>query len=178
MKYIVLLTLVLVSVSAVAEDDKQAEAIQVEDKSVLKGLFYKVWGKFKTMSPKDDRQLAKNTRVTAGIRGAETTGTILQPYWKDDKTSDAQFMQQLEGFSKAQLMVDKGDLLSANKAFSGFIEKWPESDLKPNAEFAEAFTLGALGEAAKSREQFKVFIKSNPNHPLISDANAMIAELR
>lgn len=177
MKHIVLLTMVLISVPTMAQD-KQAQAIQAEDKSVLKGLFYKVWGKFKTMSPKDERRLAKNSRVTAGIRGSETTATILQPYWKDDKTSDAQFMQQLEGFSKAQLMVDKGDLLSANKAFSGFIEQWPGSDLKPNAQFAEAFTLGALGEVSKSRQHFQAFIKDNPNHPLVTDAKSMIVELR
>jgi len=113
-----------------------------------------------------------------GIRGAETTSTILQPYWKDDKTSDKKFMQQLEDFAKAQSMADDGDIENANKAFNGFISNYPESDLKPNAQFAEALTMAAMGKMADSKESFKAFIDDYPEHPLVTDAQLVMHELK
>lgn len=168
---------ITLSIPVQAENNQPDNILQAEKKSAFKGLFYKVWNKFKTMSPKDDSKVRKTT-VTMGIRGAETTSTILQPYWKDDKTSDKQFMQQLEDFAQAQTMADKGDLAAANQTFGRFMEKWPESDLKPNAQFAEALTMGAMGKAPESSLSFKAFIEANPEHPLVQEAKTLMKELK
>ena len=179
MKIISLVLLMFFTVPLFAEEASSNSVLQkTEKQSAFKGLFYKVWNKFKTMSPKDEKKLVRTGTATAGIRGAETTSTILQPYWKDDKTSDEQFMLQLEGFAQAQTLADRGDLEGANQAFREFVDKWPESDLRPNAQFADALTLGAMGKAAESSQSFKIFVDANPQHPLVEDAKAVMAELQ
>jgi len=177
MKVFILFGVLFLMTPAVAEQVNTENVIKAEKDNAFKGLFYTVWNKFKTLSPKDESEV-RNITVTMGVRGSETTSTILQPYWKDDKTSDEAFMQQLEDFAKAQSLADKGDLESANKAFNGFINKYPSSDLKPNAEFAEALTMAALGNVVVSEKSFKSFIDEYPKHPLVGDAKMVIKELK
>jgi len=177
MKIIILLGVLFLMAPALAEQVNTEGAIKAEEDNAFKGLFYTVWNKFKSLSPKNEKSVRSIT-VTMGVRGAETTSTILQPYWKDDKTSDENFMRQLEDFAKAQSLADKGNLESANKAFNGFIDKYPTSDLKPNARFAEALTMAALGQTGDSEKSFKLFIEEYPQHPLVSDAKMVIEELK
>jgi TolA-binding protein len=160
--------------------DTEAPGIQKEEKkNAFKGLLYKVWGKFRLLSPKDTRKVATKTSVvTAGIRGAETTTSTLQPYWKDDKTNDKKFVQQLQDFAHAQKLVDKGDFQQANQAFNNFTESYPGSDLEPNAKFAIGMTLGGLGQSAQCVEAFQGFIKNYPSHPLVDDARSVVAEFK
>lgn len=176
MKVYILISMVFLTTPLLAEAEKESVAIQAEEKNAFKGLFYSVWNKFKTMSPKNENVVRKTT-VTMGVRGAQTTGTILQPYWKGDKTSDKKFMQQLERFAQAQNMADKGEMTGANKAFKRFIADYPKSDLRPNAQFADAVTMGAMGRLAESAQSFNVFINENPQHPLVEDAKMVINEL-
>ncbi|RDH82436.1 MAG: hypothetical protein DIZ80_09085 [endosymbiont of Galathealinum brachiosum] len=176
MKVLLILGLLFISAPLMAENIDPEDVVKAEKKNAFKGLFYTVWNKFKSMSPKNEDKL-RTVTVTMGVRGAETTSTILQPYWKDDKTSDKQFMEQLEDFAKAQTMADNGDLENANQAFNGFVEKYPESDLKPNAQFAEALTMGAMGKASESNLSFKTFIDQNPDHPLVKEAKLVMNEL-
>ena len=178
MKFLMFIMVMCLGISSVMAVDNNAanNIIQVENKSAFKGLFYKIWTKFKTMSPKKERKIQAVT-ATAGIRGAETVSTILKPYWKDDKTANKQFMQQLEDFAQAQAMAEKGNLSEANSAFNGYIEKYPDSDLKPNAQFAQALTMAAMGKKSESVKSFNVFIQTNPDHPLVADAKAVMAEL-
>jgi len=176
MKVLILLCVIFISMPIHAQTDKPEGAVLAEKQNAFKGLFYKVWSKFKSLSPKKENEVRK-VAVTMGVRGAETTSTILEPYWKDDKTNDKQFMQQLEDFAQAQTLADKGDMANSNKAFNGFIDKYPQSDLKPNAQFAEALTMGAMGKALESKRSFKVFIDENPEHPLVSDAKQVMQEL-
>ncbi|MCW8934873.1 MAG: tetratricopeptide repeat protein [Gammaproteobacteria bacterium] len=177
MKIIILLSIFFIINSAFAEQIDSKVVVKEEKDNAFKGLFYTVWNKFKSLSPKNEIAV-RNTSVTMGIRGAETTSTILQPYWKDDKTSDEKFMLQLEDFAKAQGMADGGDLESANKAFNDFITRYPTSDLKPNARFAEALTMGAMGENEGSIKSFKTFINEYPQHPLVRDAEQVMQELK
>jgi len=177
MRIMVLLSSLLFVMPVIAEQVDSGAAIKAEKDNAFKGLFYTVWNKFKSLSPKSENPV-RNVTVTMGIRGAETTSTILQPYWKDDKTSDKKFMQQLEDFAKAQSMADDGDIENANKAFNGFISNYPESDLKPNAQFAEALTMAAMGKMADSKESFKAFIDDYPEHPLVTDAQLVMHELK
>jgi len=176
MKVLILLSVIFITTAVNAQADKPEEAVLAEKQNAFKGLFYKVWSKFKSLSPKKENGVRK-VAVTMGVRGAETTSSILEPYWKDDKTSDKQFMQQLEDFAQAQTLADRGDLASSNKAFTGFIDKYPKSDLKPNAQFAEALTMGAMGKSLESKQSFKVFIDENPGHPLVGDAKQVMQEL-
>lgn len=177
MKVLVLLSVLFISTPLIAENIASEGVIKAEKKNAFKGLFYTVWNKFKSMSPKGKDKL-RTVTVTMGVRGAETTSTILQPYWKDDKTSDKQFMVQLEDFAQAQAMADNGDLEKANQAFNGFVEKYPTSDLKPNAQFAEALTMGAMGKSSKSNLSFKTFIDENPGHPLVKEAKLVMNEFK
>ena len=176
MKLFILLSSLFFVMPAIAESADSNAAVKAEQDNAFKGLFYTVWNKFKSLSPKNENPV-RNVTVTMGIRGSETTSTILQPYWKDDKTSDKKFMQQLEDFAKAQSLADEGDLEKANKAFNGFISNYPESDLKPNARFAEALTMAAMGKKTVSKESFKTFIDDYPKHPLVTDARLVMNEL-
>lgn len=181
MRIMILLSSLFFVMPVIAEPTAQAAesgaAMKAEKDNAFKGLFYTVWNKFKSLSPKSESTI-RNVTVTMGIRGSETTSTILQPYWKDDKTSDEKFMLQLEEFAKAQSMADEGNIENANKAFNGFISNYPESDLKPNAQFAEALTMAAMGKTADSKKSFKAFIDEFPKHPLVSDAQLVMQELK
>lgn len=178
MKFLILFSMLFVLTPLMAAESVDSnDSVKAEKNNAFKGLFYTVWNKFKAISPKSETRL-RNVTVTMGVRGAETTSTILQPYWKGDKTSDEQFMKQLEDFAQAQSMADNGAIENANQAFSGFVNKYPQSDLKPNAQFAEALTMGAMGNAAKSNISFKTFIDENPSHPLVSEAKLLMQELK
>lgn len=175
-----LILALLAPLQIMAADSVQPTVIQQaeEKKSVFKGLLYKVWGKFKAMNPKKDNREVRSVAVTAGIRGAETTSSILQPYWKDDKTSDQQFIQQLDDFAQAQSLVENGELQQANEAFGGFIQSWPASDLRPNAQFAMGMTYGGMGQKAQSIQAFQTFVSEHPQHPLAADAKELIADMK
>ena len=178
MKYIMMMLLLAMPVWASAEQTKDDDVHQVEKQNVFKGLMYKVWNKFRVLSPKNTNDEPRTVTTTAGIRGAETTTSLLKPYWKDDKTQDEGFLKQLNDFADAQAMVEKGELQQADQAFRQFMDTWPDSDLRPNAEFALGMTLGGMGQNTRSVEAFQTFIKSNPKHPLVADAQALITELK
>jgi len=176
-KILIILGALFLMKPALAEKVSSNGAIKAEKDNAFKGLLYTVWNKFKSLSPKNENSV-RSVTVTMGVRGSETTSTILQPYWKDDKTSDEKFMQQLEDFAKAQSLADKGNLESANNAFNGFINQYPASDLKPNAKFAEALTMAAMGKVSLSKKSFNTFIEEYPKHPLVADAKMVIKELK
>ena len=178
-RLLIVLSLVL-PVYVWAEESSQQNNIQVEQQedNVFKGVFYKVWNKFRALSPKLDQQPAKRVTATAGIRGAETTTSILQPYWKGDRTGDEAFMQQVDAFAHAQSLADQGQLDEAGKAFSQFADAWPDSDLRPNAQFALAVIYGSSGKTSDSIRIFESFIQENPQHPLAADARSIIDQLK
>jgi TolA-binding protein len=179
MKKVFILIALLVPIFASAAETTAASIQKVENKSTFKGLLYKVWSKFRSLSPKNtDKAKYKRVAVTAGIRGSETTSSILQPYWKDDKTNDKKFVQQLQDFAHAQKMVDGGDLPGASQAFSSFMESYPDSDLRANAQFAIGMTQGGMGQNSQCVQTFQSFVTDYPNHPLASDAKQVIAELK
>lgn len=167
-------------VYVLAEEASQQNNIQVEqqENNVFKGVFYKVWNKFRALSPKQDKEPVKRVTATAGIRGAETTTSSLQPYWKGDRTGDEAFMQQLDAFAHAQSLADQGQLDEAGKAFSQFADAWPDSDLRPNAQFALAVIYGSSGNTSGSIRLFESFIEDHPQHPLAADARSVIEQLK
>lgn len=178
---IILLSLTLASVTASAADNKESEnavVVKTETQSVFKGLLYKVWGKLRAFSPKDPRGTRNRATVTAGIRGSETTTSLIQPYWKDDQTDDPVYMQELKDYLNAQQLVEGGDLKAAVTALSEFIDNHDDSDLQANAQFALGLSYGGMGDKQNSVEVLSRFVDNYPNHPLATDAKQVIAELR
>lgn len=150
---------------------------QSESHSVFKGLFRTVWARLKSLNP-TQKQTARSTQVyTAGIRGAETTDTLLKPYWKDDLTQDKGFQAELKKFSQAQLKMDHGELEAAVKSFDDFLGEFKQSDLRPNALFGKSISLAGIGKNKLSIAAMHQFVEENPSHPLVDDARQVITAL-
>jgi TolA-binding protein len=146
--------------------------------SVFTGLFRSVWAHLKALNP-TQRQSAKSTQTyVAGIRGAESTDTLLQPYWKADLTQDESFQEELGKFSQAQHKMDKGDLPAAVELFDDFLNEYAQSNMRPNALFGKSVSLASIGQNERSLIVMQQFIDENPNHPLIADARQVIETLQ
>lgn len=167
------------TLSVAAEQVKKDVRVVVkeEQKSAFKGLLYSVWGKLRALSPRMNKRNNRST-VTAGIRGAETTDSLIDPYWKGDKTDDPSYVKELTDFNKASQLAENGDLDSAVKAFSSFISDHGDSDLKANAQFAMGISYGGMGKVKSSVNTLRAFVNENPSHPMVSDAKQVIAELK
>lgn len=152
--------------------------VETESHSIFKGLFQSVWARLKSLNPSVKQSANSEVVYTAGIRGAESTDTLLKPYWKDDLTRDEAFQAELEQFSLAQLEMDRGELKSAVASFDGFLEEFAQSDLRPNALFGKSISLAGLGKTEDSLQVMRQFLEENPNHPLNADARQVIAELQ
>ncbi|MCP4431902.1 MAG: hypothetical protein GY806_13050 [Gammaproteobacteria bacterium] len=183
MKYlaiqVICLSAIIFQPMSLAQETKveNAQIIESENHSIFKGLFLKVWARLKSINP-TQKQSAKAALVySAGIRGAESTDTLLKPYWKDDLTQNAEFQLELQQFSKAQLKLDKGDLENAVKEFDEFIDSYQQSSLLPNALFARSIGLAGIGKKEQAISSMQLFINDNPDHPLIQDAKQIVSEL-
>jgi len=174
----VLVNVSYVNIANSADSKNEAVITKSETKSVFSGFMNKLWGKLRAISPK--ASAVQNTRgiATAGIRGAETTTSIISPYWKDDVTEDPEYIKELNKFTKAQQLIEDGDLKGAVTALSSFIQEHGNSDYKANAQFALAMSYGGLGQKAESVNAFQSFVKDNPKHPLVDDAKKVMAELQ
>ena len=179
---LILLLLVMLSPPVIAEE-KNAGAentvvVKTENRSSFKGLLYKVWGRLRALNPqlKTNKTRARSV-ATMGIRGAETTTSLIEPYWKGDKTDDPEYINELTRYTKAQQYAEDGDLNKAVTALNEFLENFESSDLRPNAQFALGISQGGLGDIAASRKTLQAFIDDNPKHPLVSDARQVIEEL-
>ena len=146
--------------------------------SVFTGLFKSVWAHLKSLNP-TQWQSAKSTQTyVAGIRGAESTDTLLKPYWKADLTQDKDFQAELVKFSQAQHEMDRGDLQGAVELFDGFLIEYENSNMRPNALFGKSVSLASIGQSKQSMAVMRQFINENPNHPLVADAKQVIAALK
>jgi len=151
--------------------------VETQSHSVFKGFFQSVWVRLKSLNPTIKQSANSEVVYTAGIRGAESTDTLLKPYWKGDMTQNAEFQAELQKFSLAQLKMDRGELESAVKSYDGFLDEYAQSNLRPNALFGKSISLAALGNTQQSLVTMQQFIEENPNHPLHDDANRVIKEL-
>jgi TolA-binding protein len=156
----------------------QESVIKTESESVFKGIFYKVWGRLRALSPSAARPAVQRTAVTAGIRGSETTTSLLQPYWKDDRTNDPEYTRELSEYTRAQQLAENGNLQDAIKALRDFIDAHGSSDLQPNAQFALGLSYGGAGDSTASIATLESFVKQHPKHPLVADAQQVIKELK
>lgn len=181
MKKFLMIVLCAGSLFAQAPLIAQDSSIVINDSqthSVFTGFFKSVWAKLKSLNP-TQKQSARSTQVyTAGIRGAEATDTLLQPYWKDDLTQDEAFQNELQTFGLAQQKMDKGELEAAVKSFDDFLQAYDQSALRPNALFGKSISLAGIGQYEQSLATMQQFVKENPNHPLVGDANQVIKQLQ
>lgn len=116
--------------------------------------------------------------TTMGIRGAETTTTLMNPYWKDDKSDDPAFQKELNEYSAAQSLLEQEKLTEAEGALNTFIKQYPDSALQPNARFALALNYAAQGKQKEGKSGFEQFVKAYPNHPLVADAQKILGEMK
>jgi TolA-binding protein len=161
------------------ESEKKSVVREVESHNLFRGVAYKVWVKLRSFSPRGEDQAAGrgDLIVTAGIRGAESKESTLKPYWKDDRTNDKDFIEQVDAFNAAQTMVDDGKIEEAKAALQKFIKRYPEGELLPNALFAQGLTLSASGDASTGSASLQKFIHKYPKHPLKGDAELILAEI-
>ncbi len=172
-----LIALVPMLVLFIASLPAQEVIKETETHSVFKGLFLNVWSKLRSFNP-HSRQEARIQRVyTAGIRGAESTETLIQPYWKDDLSQDEEFQAQLQSFSQAQQLMDNGQLEQSVQAFNAFLDQHGNSALAANARFGRGLCQAGLGQPDAARADLQQFIEDYPNHPLAADAGQIIAQL-
>ena len=173
----ILALIAAVSTPLPASAQGATSVVETESHSVFKGLFRSVWARLRSLNPSLKESATGNTVYTAGIRGAESTDTLLKPYWKDDLTQDESFQAELQKFSLAQLKLDQGELEAAVTSFDDVIAEYGDSDLRPNALFGKSISQAGIGERENSLATMRQFVDENPNHPLVGDANRVIEEL-
>lgn len=112
-----------------------------------------VWRTLRVNTPKP-RQSDKPTQptVVAGLRGSasDQEATALQPYWKDELESSREFNDAVLAFEEAHLLLEQEDFDSAERALQNFIDDYPNSPLKANAQLALGLVYGERGEGARS----------------------------
>jgi len=154
-----------------------ASFVENESHNVFTGLFKSVWARLKALNPSRRESANADVVYTAGIRGTESTDTLLKPYWKDDLTQDRKFQAELDKYSLAQLKMDRGELEAAVQSFDSFLDEYAQSDLRPNALFGKSISLAGIGQTQQSLATMQQFIDENPNHPLGDDARQVVEEL-
>jgi len=180
---VILLSLLSVTNAVFAEgtnvEDENPVMVQTESSSAFKGLLYKVWGRLRALNPQLKTNKTRDRSVaTMGIRGAETTTSLIEPYWKGDKTDDPAYINELTRYTQAQQYAENGDLPKAVTELNSFLVEYADSDLKPNAQFALGISQGGMGNIAESKKTLQLFVDDNPKHPLVADAKQVIAELQ
>ncbi len=176
----ILLVIFCLSISAFTmplQAQDSATIVETQSHSVFKGFFQSVWARLKSLNPNMKESANSEVVYTAGIRGAESTDTLLQPYWKGDMTQDEEFQAELQQYSLAQLKMDRGELESAVKSYDSFLDEYAQSNLRPNALFGKSISLAGLGDTQQSIATMQLFVDENPNHPLHDDATRVIQEL-
>jgi TolA-binding protein len=181
---VVLTTAVLLALCAVpasADTSPATKGVKLEKdgaQGLAETLFNRMWSRLRALSP--DTRAGNATGVgtqVAGIRGAESTGTLFKPYWKGDQTDNPDYLAELSALQGAQESAQQGQAAQAVKAYDAFLKRYPDSGLRPNAEFGRSLALASGGSRADAKTGFAAFVKRYPNHPLAADAQEMLASL-
>lgn len=180
-----LITIVLLSAlsagAIAAESAKPAAAAdnKAQADGRFKGAVFDALRNLSAMLPKqNNRNADPRQSATMGIRGSETTASLINPYWKDDKADDPAFQAEVHDYSAAQQLLEDGQLKEAEAAFTRFIQAHPASDLLPNARFGRGLAFAAQGDKKRGSEAMAAFAKDYPQHPLAADAQKVAAELK
>lgn len=165
----------ILSASPVFSADKIIK--QTQTHNVFKGALLSIWAKFRSFNPHSNQNATAKTVYTAGIRGAESTGTLIQPQWKEDLTQDKAFQKELRMFGVAMTQLDNGNLTEATQSLDKFLDQYTKSSLRPNALFARGMSYAGIGDIQKSKQSLQQFVESYPHHPLVADAEQLINQL-
>lgn len=151
---------------------------QVKQASELSQIVHRLWARLRAYVPRTGlpRAGTPRTQIT-GLRGAEKPVALLEPYWKDDRSNDPTYVEEIEAFLAAVKLADAGELSEAATGFKVFAETYPDSSLKSHAQLALGLVYGQLGQKDKSIDLLKSFIQGHPSHPMADDARAMIKGL-
>ncbi len=76
------------------------------------------------------------TNATGGVRGTAMASEDV--YWKNEATGQTIDSDELDAFKKAVKLIDLGNKAQAKTAFSDFIQKYPDSSLRKDADQALA----------------------------------------
>jgi TolA-binding protein len=95
----------------------------------------KLRNKLESLTPQNK---VTTTNATGGVRGAPMASEDM--YWKGDASARTVDAEELEAFKKAVALIDLGDKKQAQSAFSEFIQKYPNSSLRKDADQALALT--------------------------------------
>ena len=151
----------------------------VEEESAAKRLFSRMWSKLRGYVGRSEQStMAGGRTLIAGVRGAETTTSGLQPYWKGDRSEDPDYIKEVDTFLDAMELADAGKFEQATRALNAFSDSYPDSSLDPNVQFALGLVYGQSGKNAEGVAALESFAKSYPEHPLVSDAEELIQVLR
>ncbi len=82
------------------------------------------------------RKKLNTTTAAGGVRGSLADADDV--YWKGEAEQIAIDEGELTAFSKAIELVDTGKMDDAKAAFAGFVQKYPDSSLRADAEAALA----------------------------------------
>ena len=163
------------SASTDSSAENSSTSLIKSDSNSLKSFFISLWGKLKSVSPKYGRQATGPTIVTtAGIRGAESVDTLLNPYWKDDLSDDPEYKSEVGLFNKGTDLASGGDIENAIIAFEGFLDNYHTSDLAPNAKFALGIAYSEFGEQGQAVRILNNFVEKYQSHVLLADAKQLL----
>ena len=151
----------------------------VEEESAAKRLFSRMWSKLRGYVGRSEQStMAGGRTLIAGVRGAETTTSGLQPYWKGDRSEDPDYIKEVDTFLDAMELADAGKFEQATRALNAFSDSYPDSSLDPNVQFALGLVYGQSGKNAEGVAALESFAKRYPEHPLVSDAEELIQVLQ
>jgi len=137
-------------------------------------FFNGLWGKIKAYMPRGRSNVDYSTTATIGVRGAETTESALEPYWKDDLVNNPDFKANLQSYDQAQDMCESGDFDGGISAFEELKGKVRDDLIKANVMLGLAACYGGKGDNANSSKQLKAFVKAYPSHPMAKEINRAI----
>jgi len=170
--------LVALTLASPVNAKNTATLVESSSQNVFTGVFKAVWARLKSVNPSQKESARSKIVYNAGIRGAESTDTLFQPYWKGDLSQDHQFQAELRAFDLAQTMLDRGELREATSLFDDFLRKFDGSALRPNALFGKSLSLAGTGNSGQALAMLRQFVEENPRHPLVKDAELIIDELQ
>ena len=148
-----------------------------ESQNLFTSLFKTVWAQLNAINPQTNTEARSQQVATAGIRGSESTESLLKLYWKGDLTRDQQFQTELESYNVAMNSMNQGQLDKALKSFDAFLDRYANSDLRPNAILGKGISLAGLGQQKESLIEMQQFVVEFPQHPLTPEAQKVIDQL-
>jgi TolA-binding protein len=156
-----------------------APAVQKVEAGAVQSALASLWARLRSLSPGSstaagDRQGERAAAQVAGVRGDEATQTSLQPYWKDDDEADPAFKAELDEYRAAQQLADGAHYAQAATAFESFLNKYPRSRLRANAQLGAGLAAMGAGQSDKGRAALQRFVTENPDHPLKGDADRLL----